>query len=251
MGFETLGKRTVVTVLFGPFILFCAWKGGYLFLALISSIVVLGIHEFYELATRKVTSPQRAVGMAAGLVICVLMYLSRPEDIWILLAVVLLVLLVLELFRNEVGPILNVATTILGLLYGGFLVSFLVLIRQASQKMNLSYETCGEMVILIFMCVWLCDTSAYLLGSRIGRHKLFERVSPNKTVEGTVAGFLFALLTAYLCHLSFLQEIKLHHALIIGGICGSIGQVSDLLESLFKRDAGVKDSSNLIPGHGG
>jgi phosphatidate cytidylyltransferase len=251
LGFETLGKRTLVTVLFGPFILFCAWKGGYLFLAFISSIVVLGINEFYDLATHKVANPHRAVGMAAGLATCLLMYFNRLEDVWILLTVVLLVLLIVELFRNEDGPIINVATTVLGFFYGGFLVSFLILIREASQKMTVSYETGGEIVILIFMCVWLCDTSAYLLGSRIGRHKLFERVSPNKTVEGTMAGFVFSVLTAYLCHLAFLQEIKPHEALIIGGICGSLGQVSDLLESLFKRDAGVKDSSNLIPGHGG
>ena len=90
-----------------------------------------------------------------------------------------------------------------------------------------------------------------MLGSKFGKHKLFPRVSPNKTVEGTAFGFFFALLTAYISQLTFLPEISLVDALVIGVICGSFGQASDLIESLFKRDAGVKDASNLIPGHGG
>ena len=109
----------------------------------------------------------------------------------------------------------------------------------------------GKLIILLLLSIWICDSAAYIAGSRFGRHKLFSRVSPNKTVEGTLFGFLFALATAFACQMTFINELSLTQALVIGGICGSFGQLSDLVESLLKRDAGVKDSSNLIPGHGG
>ena len=245
MAFETLGTRSLVTITLGPFILFCAWSGGYIFFALVSSLVILGMNEFYDLATQKISRPQRHLGIAAGIATCALMFFNRLDQVWLLFTVTFLMVLVFELFRNEIGTILNVATTFMGLLYVGFLLSCLVLIRELPLSMA------GQVVMMVFLSIWLCDTSAYLLGSRIGKHKLFERVSPNKTIEGTTAGFIFAVLTAYVCQLTFLNELSVIDALFIGGICGSVGQVSDLLESLFKRDAGVKDSSNLIPGHGG
>ncbi len=251
MAFETLGTRSLVTIILGPFILFCAWRGGYIFFALVSSLVILGMNEFYDLAIQKISRPQRHLGIAAGIATCALMFLNRLDQVWLLFTVTFLIVLVFELFRNEIGPILNVATTFMGLLYVGFLLSFLVLIRELPLSMTPDSVLAGQVVMMVFLCIWLCDTSAYLLGSRIGKHKLFERVSPNKTIEGTTAGFIFAVLTAYVCQLTFLNELSVIDALFIGGICGCVGQVSDLLESLFKRDARVKDSSNLIPGHGG
>lgn len=251
MDLKKLGIRTLVTVAFGPFIIFCAWKGGFLFLALITSIVILGMYEFYDLAAQKVTTPERIIGIATGTAICFLYYFDRPQNVWILLSISFLMLLIVELFRNEVGPILNVSTTFMGIMYVAFFLAYLILIREIGAHENLDYRTGGRLVVLIFLCIWICDSAAYLLGSRFGRRKLFERVSPNKTVEGTLFGFVFALATAYLAHLTFVDEIGLVHALVVGAICGSVGQLSDLLESLFKRDANVKDSSNLIPGHGG
>ena len=251
MAFETLGTRSIVTIVFGPFILFCAWNGGYLFFALVSSVVIFGMNEFYDLATQKISRPQKYLGIAAGIATCALLFFNRLDQVWLLFSVTLLIVLVFELFRNEISPILNVATTFMGLLYVGFLLSFLVLIRELPLSVAPNNVLAGQVVMMVFLCIWLCDTSAYLLGSRIGKHKLFERVSPNKTIEGTAAGFMFALLTAYVCQLVFLKELSVFNALFIGGICGSMGQVSDLLESLFKRDARVKDTSNLIPGHGG
>ncbi|MFQ5639676.1 MAG: phosphatidate cytidylyltransferase, partial [bacterium] len=248
---KKLGIRALVTVSLGPFILFCAWKGGAIFLALVTSIVVLGMNEFYNLAAQKVTTPERITGQATGVVLCFLFYYNLTAQIWVLLSASLAILLIIELFRNETGPILNVATTLMGMLYVALLLAFLIMIRGINVQDSLEDTFGGKLVILLFLCIWVCDSAAYLLGSRFGKHKLFERVSPNKTVEGTVAGFVFALAAAYLCYLTFFAEIGWQHALAVGAICGSLGQLSDLLESLFKRDAKVKDSSNLIPGHGG
>lgn len=99
--------------------------------------------------------------------------------------------------------------------------------------------------------IWICDSAAFFLGTAFGKHKLFPRVSPNKSWEGAIAGFIFAIITMITAKALLLNELTLIDSLIVGIIVGSIGQLGDLVESLFKRDAGVKDSSALIPGHGG
>lgn len=248
---EKLGVRALVTVIFGPLILLSAWQGGYLFLALTASIVVLAMYEFYEMAAQKVTYPARFIGIGTGVLLCFLFFFNQTNNIWILLAGAFFLLVIFELFRNQVAPILNIATTLLGIFYVALLLGFLILIRELPNELSLDYREGGDWIILMFLSIWVCDSAAYILGVRFGKHKLFERVSPNKTIEGTLFGFVFALLTAFLCYLTFMRHVGLTHALVVGAICGSVGQVSDLVESLFKRDARVKDSSNIIPGHGG
>lgn len=249
MGLETLGKRTLISLVFGPAILISAWFGGYWFLALVTGIVILAMHEFYNLAYHKDACPQRIPGIAIGAALCIMLYFAQLENLWILFSTSFVLILIIELFRDKGSALLNTSTTVLGVFFVALTLGFLILIRQLETPIG--YKLGGNLVIAMFAIIWVCDSAAYILGSRLGKHKLFERVSPNKTVEGTVSGFLFALLTATLCQSTFLADISLIHALVIGAICGSVGQVSDLVESLFKRDAGVKDTSNLIPGHGG
>ena len=251
LSFETFGVRTSVTFLFGPLILLAAWLGGLFFFALVGILIVLAMHEFYALTGHKGTHPLRLAGIVAGILLLVQIYLGYVQDLWLLLAAAFVVFSTVELFRNTEGPMLNLAATFLGVLYVALPFSFLILTREITNGPDMSYAVGGDIVITLFLCIWICDSAAYILGSRFGRHKLFPRVSPNKSVEGTVFGFLFAVLTAYVCQVTFLGELSLLHALVVGGICGSFGQASDLIESLFKRDAGVKDASNLIPGHGG
>jgi phosphatidate cytidylyltransferase len=107
------------------------------------------------------------------------------------------------------------------------------------------------LIIAIFASIWVCDSAAYFIGSAVGKHKLFPRVSPNKSWEGAIAGFIFAVITLIAAHTLLLDEISMVDAVIIGIIVGVFGQFGDLIESLVKRDAGVKDSSSIIPGHGG
>ena len=113
------------------------------------------------------------------------------------------------------------------------------------------YRWGGYTVISIFVMIWICDSAAYYAGSAFGKHKLFPRVSPNKSWEGTFFGFIFAVITAVAAKYIVLDYLPLGSAVIIGVIVGSVGQLGDLIESLLKRDAGVKDSSQFIPGHGG
>ncbi|MFZ1281640.1 MAG: phosphatidate cytidylyltransferase, partial [Ignavibacteriaceae bacterium] len=109
----------------------------------------------------------------------------------------------------------------------------------------------GYLIISIFASIWICDSAAFFGGTALGKHKLFHRVSPKKSWEGAIFGFVFAILAMILAKNLVLDFLSLKDAIAIGLITGTIGQIGDLAESLLKRDAGVKDSSNLIPGHGG
>jgi phosphatidate cytidylyltransferase len=248
---KQFGIRTLVSLIFAPLIILSALQGHLIFLVVISTIVVLGTYEFYNLAFNKSTSPQKELGSACGIILCALAYWGKVEYVSMALLGLITCVLMIELFRDQGSAILNASATIAGVLYVGMTLSTLVWIRELPLITDDNLALGGRIVVLLFVSTWVCDSAAYILGSKIGRHKLFERVSPNKTVEGTVAGFLLALAAACVCHLTFMSHLGLTHVLIIGGICGSVGQLSDLVESLFKRDAGVKDSSNLIPGHGG
>ncbi|MFA6467930.1 MAG: phosphatidate cytidylyltransferase [Bacteroidota bacterium] len=185
----------------------------------------------------------------------------------------LTIVLLIELFRNKGSIFLNAGFTIFGVMYVGVFLAALTGIRElfgaefpysmavqfipeTSMRTDenihaMTYAWGGWTVISIFVSIWMCDTAAYFGGLSMGKHKLFPRVSPNKSWEGAVWGFFGAMVTMIAFHHYFLPYLQFHQALIIGGMIGIFGQTGDLIESLMKRDAGVKDSSNLIPGHGG
>ncbi len=106
-------------------------------------------------------------------------------------------------------------------------------------------------VIFVIVVVITSDTAGFLTGRLMGGPKLWPRLSPNKTWEGAIVGFIFSVVTMIAAKILFLEYMALDHAVVIGMMIGCFGQIGDLVESRFKRDAGVKDSSSIIPGHGG
>jgi phosphatidate cytidylyltransferase len=158
----------------------------------------------------------------------------------------------LELARRDgKNAIYHVSTTMFGVLYVAYLASHLVLLRELPVVAGLDYATGSSFVFLAFVVTWACDTGAYIVGSAVGRHSLLPRVSAKKTVEGAVGGLAFAIAGAVVACYTFAGYLDLTQAVILGAAAGVIGQVGDLFESLIKRDAEVKDTSGLIPGHGG
>lgn len=180
-------------------------------------------------------------------------------------------MLLVELYRNRGSALLNLGATVFGVVYVSLFLGALVGIRglfnptdfPVSQHFNILGPNVppevvgtidrwgGATVISIFATIWICDTAAFSAGRKIGRHKLFPRVSPNKTWEGAIAGLIFAVAAFLAAREIALPYMRVVDALVCGGIVGVFGQLGDLAESLLKRDAGVKDSSTLIPGHGG
>ena len=251
MKLKNLAFRVLVSIFGIPLILFTIYKGGYPFLFLVLIINVLSQYEFYKLAEKKDALPLTYVGIVIGICMTLMFYFQGIEKSWLILFGGIVIILLIELFRNKHNATLNIATTILGILYPTTLFSFLILIREFPKSADITYETGGLYLIVVIIAIWICDTAAYFVGSTIGKHKMYERVSPHKTMEGAVAGFIFALITVYVFYLIYPNLFSLFNYLIIGALVGVFSQIGDLIESIFKRDAGVKDSSAILPGHGG
>ncbi len=254
MDWKNLGQRVAVAAVFAPLIIYLGWTGGLGYMLLIETITVIGLLEFFRFAQNKQIRPNYPVGLLAGATVVPMAYFLMGEGLWLLSIAALMFLAAFELFRKPQtgsGPIINVAFTLMGVIYVAGLLSFLLMLREMPRLHGSNYEHAGTWIVMLFITIWICDTAAYFTGMYFGKHKLFPRVSPKKTIEGAAGGLIFAVLAAVGCYHVFVKGLGLRDAVAIGVLAGTVGQMSDLVESLFKRDAGVKDSSGLLPGHGG
>ena len=251
MDWKNLSKRAAVAAIAAPLILWAAWRGGPAFFIFIEAIILLGLFEFYRLTRAKGLYPNSFLGVIAALILGAQIYSGKIAELWLTPMLLVVLLVLVELFRNKGSALHNTSATLLGFAYVAGLWSFLLLIRELPRITKVSYSSAGTWLVMLLVTIWVCDTAAYFVGLAFGRHKLFERVSPKKTWEGALGGLIFAILMAVASHYWFVRDLRLIDSVVVGLIIGTIGQMSDLVESLFKRDAGVKDSSGLIPGHGG
>lgn len=250
MDLKNLGVRTLVAIFGIPFILFVIYIGNPYFLFLITFVQILSLQEFFLLAQKKTMYPSLILGGSAIFLINLCIVLNDSNLFSGLVTLIIIMVLIVELFKGKPNAIANAGATLLGVGYIS-LFSFLILIRDLPDRISAPGSTGAFIVMLIFATIWICDTAAYLIGASFGKHRLFERISPKKTWEGAIAGFASSILFSMLFTFIMIKQLNLFDAVIIGIIAGVIGQISDLVESLFKRDATQKDSSNLLPGHGG
>lgn len=250
MNYKSFAVRTIVALALGPLVLFLVWKGGYFLLTFVLIVAAVSYWEFIRLAHKKGAFPQLISGEIIILLAVPALFFSRTALIPILFGGTTFILFI-ELYRKKASPLLNSAATLFGAFYFSMLFGSLLLIRELPLLFGLEYVEAGEWLVMLFVVTWVCDTAAYVLGSYLGRHKLMPRVSPNKSLEGTIAGFLCAILAAYVFQIWFIDALSSLDCMAIGAIIGSFGQYGDLFESMLKRDANVKDASHLIPGHGG
>ncbi|MGQ0703495.1 MAG: phosphatidate cytidylyltransferase [Gemmatimonadales bacterium] len=273
-------QRILVAVIGIPLGLGLVWYGGLPLAVLVAVVGGLGTREFYDLVGRSGTDvrPLRGLGLTVAALAAFLTWLwTAPVEerigpvaqfvaavlapLWIPislpLAGLLLVLVVLTavLFRRAPGerPAEAAGTTLLGAVYAGVLPCALLLIR-----FDAGTERSWPAAWLVFFplaITWICDSFAMWGGQLFGRHKLWPSVSPGKTREGAIAGVIGGVLAAIAYALLVLAPVGYSvpavQAAVIGLVISVVAQVGDLAESLFKRQAGVKDSSGLIPGHGG
>ena len=243
-----MNNRYIGALILAPLIIFLFLGGHYLkFLVMVLSL--FGMYEFYKISRKKHYKP---IGII-GYILCIAYYFNMSNDfsasfnIYLLIAIIFLLLCIPVIYTNY--NFVDIALTILGFLYVAVFFSFIVFINN---------KTYGEYLVwVIFICSWVCDTSAYYSGRFLGKggkHKLCPKVSPKKTIEGAIGGLLGSAVgcTIYGYVISrYGVEIQLYHFFIIGVLSGVFGQFGDLIASSIKRFVGVKDYSNLIPGHGG
>lgn len=242
--------RTIVALIAIPFILAACYFGELLFLFFVLGIGLLSFRELSVMAGHKEGYVNTIAGYLGVAVIIINGY-NKFIEFDILLLILIPVLLLAELFRDKESAILNLGTTLLGIFYVGLFSFSLIQIRGFFGYSSDLYKQGGLLIISIMASIWACDSAAFFIGSAIGKHKLFPRVSPKKSWEGAIAGFIFSVVMMIAARSVFLDFFSLKDVIIIGLIVGIFGQFGDLIESLLKRDAGVKDSSDLIPGHGG
>ncbi|KAF0134022.1 MAG: phosphatidate cytidylyltransferase [Candidatus Saganbacteria bacterium] len=240
-------KARIITILAAvPIIWGCTYHGGIPFLLLVLVLALASINEFYSMMMKKGYYPAFWVGNLIAIFFIVFAYFAMQRN-WepaqsAILTVAVTVAAISGIFlKREKDTIVDVAITILGMIFIGWFFSYLIFIR--------SLTVHGGYLFFLMLTIWANDVVAYLAGRYFGKHKLAPQISPNKTWEGAAAGFLTCILAAEI--FSGITMLNGTHALILGSIIGIMAQLSDLVESLIKRDAGVKDSSNIIPGHGG
>jgi phosphatidate cytidylyltransferase len=214
---------------------------------LVLAFAVLSINEFYNLMKRKGYVPNFVIGNFFTIFFIIFAYYALKRD-WepaqsaILTGAAILTFSSGIFFKKVEDAIPNIAVTLLGIFYIGWFFSYLIFIRALTDH--------GAYIFFLSLTIWANDITAYLIGSKFGRIKLSPYISPKKSVEGAVAGFIVCVGAAALFS-TFMVEISLVDSLFLGVTLGIVAQISDLVESLIKRDAGVKDSSSIVPGHGG
>ena len=259
-----LVRRIAFAAVAIPLALVIVWYGGLPLAALLAAASALGTAELFGLAERRGVRPARMLGAVSAGAIAPLAYLAMTEPtlraaagrggllvagLWM----VGVLTWVLTVRTPTDRPLEAAAVTLLGVAYTGALPAFVLAIRHGQLPVR---SWAGAWLVFFPLVVtWVCDTAAMFGGRTFGGPKLAPTVSPGKTRSGTVAGVLGALLVAPLFAMLVFPRVGIPlgvlPALAMAGVLSVVGQVGDLAESLFKREAGVKDSSHLIPGHGG
>ena len=249
---KDLTKRVIVAFFGIPLLISATYLGGWYFFAIIILVSTVSLWEFYAIQRNKNIFPQRFIGIIAGILILT----GVQTDAWHLTGIFVLIIMMLilgtEMFRTHKSVSINIGVTLLGIIYIPFFLAAFLYLRTHLDNLLPSVSQAGfKFIMMIFVSIWICDTFAYAFGRMLGKHKLFEKVSPNKTMEGGIAGIIGSLLVLGLVKQMDILPLSWMQTAGIGILIGIVGQAGDLVESWFKRDAGVKDSSNLLPGHGG
>ncbi len=189
MNFKKLGLRVLVAIFGIPIIVFLVFTGGLPFVGLVLLINLLSQYEFYKLTELKQMLPLKILGLAGTVLITISFYQFGLEKSWLIILILFYITLLIELFRNKASATLNISATAWGIFYPTVFFSFHILIRELPKSLQLDYAIGAKWILFMLITIWICDTAAYFLGSAIGKHKLFERISPHKTMEGAFAGF--------------------------------------------------------------
>jgi phosphatidate cytidylyltransferase len=253
---SNLVVRSITGALFVTLILGSIFWSEVIAFSVITGFMILGIIEFYTLfKNNDIVRLRWELPFIMTITIYGLFSLAMFDHIPNVLLMGTFPLIFLyfltELWRKKNNPLINISVGLFGLIYVGLPFFLMVLINHFDQSLNwLDIGTSVPLLAAMFIIVWTNDTFAYLTGRFLGKHKLFERVSPKKTWEGTIGGIAFAVGAGVLISLYSSQFDLIFW--IISAVLISLSSIfGDLLESLFKRSLKIKDSGSILPGHGG
>ena len=249
---SNFASRMIINALGIPAIIMLIKAGGIPFIVFIEVLAVLGLWEFYNLMQMKGITPWRLGGILTGVTWIAVAYYS-PGLLFPLIVLIILLYLGISLFKGIQNAAVNIATTVLGFFYIPFMLSLLVVLREIPKQFGGDYREGSQILMLVFVAIWICDSLAFVFGKWLGKKKIAPSISPGKTWIGCIAGLAGAIITVLIFNrLGWKPDyLSFSDLLVIGIIAGIFGQSGDFIESALKRDIGVKDSSTLLLGHGG
>jgi len=253
-----LPKRVLFALVGAPLTIALIYFGGWILATALGAIAAIGAWELYRMAREAGYEPMENAGIVLAAIVPLMVHATYLGVFRVTITVAALLFLALTAGviwarGTQRKPLVSLAITVVGVIYPA-LVTYMYPIRYHDYAIDARAGT--FLLMLPIALTWATDTGAYFVGRSMGRHKLIPSVSPAKTIEGAVGGVAIAILAAWL-YVIFLLRPFAHLSMLPVGltvfaiIVSCTGQIGDLAESLFKRDAGVKDSSRLLPGHGG
>jgi phosphatidate cytidylyltransferase len=253
-----LAKRVLFALVGAPLTIAIIYFGGWILATALGVIAALGAWELYRMSGAAGNEPLETAGIVIAACVPLMVHATYLGVFRVTVTVAVMIFLALTagvIWARGTArkPLVSLALTATGIIYPA-LVTYMYPIRYHDYVVDARAGT--ALLMLPIALTWATDTGAYFFGRTFGRHKLIPSVSPAKTVEGAVGGVIVAIVAAWLYVLFILRPVAqlsmLPVALTVFAILIScVAQIGDLAESLFKRDAGVKDSSRLLPGHGG
>jgi phosphatidate cytidylyltransferase len=239
-------KRIVVALIAIPLLyLYITELPPVFFLIFLAAVSALAQHEFY--AMYKTAGILSLLGIAAGVILFASSYFvmglspEKAQSMLFILAFIFISSARLFGTKDPSSALKDLSPALIGFLYIPLLLLPLWYLRLGGY----------EWIFLLCLCVWSSDTLAFYIGSSIGKRKLYKEVSPNKTIAGAFGSVAGGIIASLLFGSFLIKETGIPARLLIGAVIGAVTILGDLVESMFKRDAGIKDSGNLIPGHGG
>ncbi len=246
LGLNKNAIRMLTGFIMGTIVMLCIMAGGLALLGLLAVVLAFVSREYVKILNHKGFYPSLKVIYITEAVLAAIVYFERFDLVAATLTICAMASFMWVLFVGRQPYIANVATTLFGMVYCGWFPLHLIFFRNLH---NGEYESGLGFVVLMIASVIATDVGCYYVGSRWGKHKLAPTVSPNKTVEGAIGGVIGAVIMSEIFGLYL--GIGWFWSLIAGLLCTAFAQIGDLCESLLKRDAGVKDSGDSLPGHGG
>lgn len=245
-GLNKNATRLLTGLILGTIALLCIMYGKIALLLLMIVIIFAASKEYVKILEHKGFYPSLKIIYAAELLIAGIAYIQRFDLVAVALTFSAIGAFMWVLFKGRQPYIANAATTVLGFIYCGWFPLHLIFLRHLSSD---RFQDGLGFVVMMFTAIILTDIGCYYTGRHLGRHKLAPVVSPNKTIEGSIGGSIFAVIGALV--IGTYLGLEWYYSVTAGILCTTFAQIGDLCESLIKRDAGVKDSGNTLPGHGG
>jgi phosphatidate cytidylyltransferase len=244
-------RRAVVGTAFVLLVTGLTYVGGVAFLFLALAVVGIGMVEFTRIARGWGVAPFGMLGVLAGAAVTVCAFVWGPAGVGLAAGGGAVLCIAVGLGRRTGGAAGDGAATAAGVLYVAALGSHAVLLREGPGHAGMDYAAGFRAAMYAFVATWCCDTFAYVFGRAFGRHKMFPSVSPKKSWEGALAGLLGAVGGLAAANWALGGSMNGAGIVSLGLGAGIVAQLGDLLESKMKRLSGMKDSSNVLPGHGG